>query len=168
MRNGFPGPSCHPRFDLPNSANRKRNCPLPWTRRPHFKPEAGDAWDRGEWPLSATCLLPGCKPELESRTPDLGWRCLDRAQPVAAIRPIRLPPLLSRCRRDFLSRLGQGSVTLDTAWCDIHHDGRPWAAWQRAMAITAAGSRWTHQQPGHVRAWQTGFWGDLGLWCGRC
>jgi hypothetical protein len=32
--------------------------------------------------------------------------------------------LLSRCGPDFLSRHGQGSVTLDTGLCDIHHESK--------------------------------------------
>jgi hypothetical protein len=45
----------------------------------------------------------------------------DRAQRFTAIRPVRLPPYLSRYGGNFLSRHGQGSVMLDTASCDIDH-----------------------------------------------
>jgi len=81
--------------------------------------EALGVEESGRCPQTVCCLM-----QTGTRIPDaLPGLELLRPGPTCCSNLTVSPPafVLSRCGRDFLSRLGQGSVTLDTVSCDIHH-----------------------------------------------
>ena len=92
--------------------------------------EALGVEESGRCPQTVCCLM-----QTGTRIPDAppGLE-LPRPGPTCCSNMTVSPPafVLSRCGRDFLSQLGQGSVTQNTVWCDIHHvnDG----IWRRRCA----------------------------------
>ena len=81
--------------------------------------EALGVEESGRCPQTVCCLM-----QTGTRIPDaLPGLELLRPGPTCCSNLTVSPPafVLSRCGRDFLSRLGQGSVTQDTVSCDIHH-----------------------------------------------